>query len=70
MQIPQYYLYKALRILRQLGYLKDAFSRGFVVISLLAAVGVGVIVYLVLCYMFKVEEVRNVVGKVRNKFRG
>lgn len=38
-------------------------------ISLLVAVGVGVIVYVVLCYVFKVEEVRDVVDKIMNRIR-
>lgn len=43
-------------------------SKLYNLISLLVAVGVGVVVYLVLCYLFKVEEVRDVVGKVRERF--
>ncbi|MDR7857533.1 murein biosynthesis integral membrane protein MurJ [Tissierella sp.] len=35
--------------------------------SLLVAVGVGVVVYLVLCYLFKVEEIRMVVKKIKDK---
>lgn len=42
-------------------------SKLYNLISLVLAVGVGVIVYLVLCYLFKVEEVRDVVGKVRER---
>ena len=36
-------------------------------VSLVAAVGLGVVVYGVLCYLFRVEEVRDVVGKVRER---
>lgn len=36
-------------------------------ISLLVAVGFGVLVYGVLCYVFRVEEVRDVVGKVKDR---
>ena len=42
-------------------------SKLYNLISLLVAVGVGVIVYLVLCYVFGVEEVMDVVGKVRER---
>lgn len=38
-------------------------------ISLLVAVGVGVVVYLVLCYVFKVQEVRDVTNKVVKRFK-
>lgn len=44
-------------------------SKLYNLVSLLVAVGVGVIVYLVLCYIFKVAEVRDVVWKVRERFR-
>lgn len=36
---------------------------------LLVAVGIGVVLYLVLCYVFAVEEVRGVVGKVRERIK-
>ena len=42
-------------------------SKLYNLVSLLVAVGVGVVVYLVLCYIFRVEEVRDVVGKVRER---
>ncbi|MSU02122.1 murein biosynthesis integral membrane protein MurJ [Tissierella pigra] len=42
-------------------------SKLYNLISLLAAVGLGVIVYGVLCYVFKVEEVRDVINKVKNR---
>lgn len=42
-------------------------SKLYNLVSLLVAVGVGVVVYLVLCYVFKIEEVRGVVSKVREK---
>lgn len=42
-------------------------SKLYNLISLLVAVGLGAIVYVVLCYVFKVEEVRDVVGKVKDK---
>lgn len=44
-------------------------SKLYNLISLLVAVGVGVIVYLVLCYVFGVEEVRNVAGKVKGRLK-
>ena len=40
-------------------------SKLYNLISLSLAVGVGVVVYIILCYVFKVEEVRMVVGKVK-----
>lgn len=43
-------------------------SKLYNLISLLVAVGLGVIVYGVLCYIFKVEEIRDIVSKVGNKF--
>lgn len=39
-------------------------------ISLFVAVGIGVVVYIILCYIFKVEEVRDVFGKVKDRFIG
>ena len=42
-------------------------SKIYNLISLLAAVGLGVIVYGVLCYIFNVEEVRDIVNKVKNR---
>ncbi len=39
-------------------------SKLYNLISLLVAVGLAVIVYGVLCYIFKIEEVRDVVDKV------
>lgn len=36
-------------------------------ISLLAAVGIGMVVYLILCYLFRVEEIRIVIGKVKQR---
>ncbi len=38
-------------------------------ISLLVAAGVGVLVYGVLCYVFNVEEVRELVGKIRTRLK-
>jgi len=38
-------------------------------VSLLVAVGLGVIVYGVLCYTFKVEEVRDILGKVMERIK-
>lgn len=40
-------------------------SKLYNLISLLVALGVGVIVYVILCYVFKVEEVRDVIKKIR-----
>lgn len=42
-------------------------SKLYNLVSLLVAVGIGVVVYVVLCYLFKVEEVREVVGKVKDR---
>ena len=36
-------------------------------ISLLSAVGVGVIVYGVLCYIFGIEEVKEIIGQVKDR---
>lgn len=44
-------------------------SKLYNLVSLLVAVGIGVIVYGVLCYVFKVEEARDIVGKVRQRFQ-
>ncbi|WP_352419468.1 murein biosynthesis integral membrane protein MurJ [Proteiniborus sp.] len=44
-------------------------SKLYNLISLLMAVGAGVVVYLILCYVFKVEEVGNVVGKVKRRLK-
>ncbi len=43
-------------------------SKLYNLISLLAAVGIGVVVYGVLCYAFGIDEVRNVVWKVKARF--
>jgi putative peptidoglycan lipid II flippase len=43
-------------------------SKLYNLVSLLVAVGLGVIVYGVLCYLFNVEEVRDVVNKVIERF--
>lgn len=45
-------------------------SKLYNIISLISAVLVGAVVYGVLCYIFKVEEVRDVIGKIRNTIRG
>ena len=42
-------------------------SKMYKLISLLVAVGLGVIVYGVLCYVFRIEEVRDLVNKVRER---
>lgn len=44
-------------------------SKLYNLVSLLVTVGVGVIVYLALCYILKVEEVRDAIGKIRERFR-
>ncbi len=44
-------------------------SKLYNLISLLVAVGLAVIVYGVLCYIFKIEEVRDVVDKVIKRLR-
>jgi putative peptidoglycan lipid II flippase len=43
-------------------------SKIYNLISLLLAIGVGAVLYSVLCYLLKVKEVRDVVGKVRKRF--
>lgn len=40
-------------------------SKLYNLISLLVAVGIGVVVYVVLCYVFKVDEVRDVIHKIK-----
>lgn len=45
-------------------------SKIYNLVSFLVVIGVGVVVYLVLCYVFKVEEVSDVVGKLRERLRG
>lgn len=40
-------------------------SKLYNLISLLAAVGIGVIVYGVLCYVFGIKEVKEIVGKIK-----
>ncbi len=42
-------------------------SKIYNLISLLVAVGLGVIIYAVLCYVFKVEEVRDVVNQIKKR---
>lgn len=42
-------------------------SKLYNLISLLVSVGGGVVVYLVLCYVFKVKEVKDMVGKIKDK---
>ena len=46
------------------GYL--GVSKLYNLISLLAAAGIEAVAYGVLCYVFKVEEVSNIVHKVRD----
>ncbi len=41
-------------------------SKLYNLISLLFAAGIGVIVYVVLCYIFGIEEIKEIVGKVKN----
>lgn len=45
-------------------------SKLYNLISLLVAVGVGVVVYIILCYIFKVEEVRSILEKIKDRFIG
>lgn len=42
-------------------------SKLYNLISLMIAVGLGIIVYGVLCYIFKVEEVRDIVNKIKTR---
>lgn len=44
-------------------------SKLYNLVSLLVAAGVGVVVYGVLCYLFGVDEVRDIVGKVMERIR-
>lgn len=43
-------------------------SKIYNLISLLLAIGVGAVLYTVLCYLLKVKEVRDVIGKVKKRF--
>lgn len=43
-------------------------SKLYNLISLLVAVLIAAIVYVILCYVFKVEEVRDIVNKIKNRF--
>jgi putative peptidoglycan lipid II flippase len=45
-------------------------SKLYNLVSLLAAVGTGVVVYGLLCYLFAIEEVRLIVEKVRERIAG
>jgi putative peptidoglycan lipid II flippase len=42
-------------------------SKLYNLISLLVAVGIGTVVYGLLCYVFGIDEVRNVVAKIRSR---
>lgn len=42
-------------------------SKLYNLISLLASVGIGVVVYGVLCYVFKVEEIRMIIKDIKHK---
>ncbi len=44
-------------------------SKLYNLISLLVAVGLAIIVYVVLCYLFKIEEVRDMVNKIINRLK-
>lgn len=44
-------------------------SKLYSLISLIAAVGLGVVVYGVLCYVFRLEEVSDIVDKVIERFK-
>ncbi len=44
-------------------------SKLYNLISLLVAVGLGVVVYGVLCYVFGIEEVRDMVDKIKIRFK-
>ncbi len=52
-------LYKALGV-----------SKLYNLLSLLVAILLGAIIYGILCYVFNVEEVRDVVDKIMDKIRG
>lgn len=59
MGVIVYYVYKEL-------YSILGVSKLFNLLSLVAAAGVGVIVYGLLCYMLGIEEIREIVGKSKN----
>lgn len=42
-------------------------SKLYNLVSLLVATGTGVIIYGVLCYVFGIEEVRVIVGKIKDR---
>lgn len=42
-------------------------SNLYKLISLFVAIGVGAVVYVISCYVFKIEEVRDVIGKIKLK---
>ncbi|WMM24319.1 murein biosynthesis integral membrane protein MurJ [Tissierella sp. MB52-C2] len=44
-------------------------SKLYNLVSLLVAVGLAVIVYGVLCYLFRIDEVRDMVDRIRERFR-
>lgn len=62
MEIVAYLVYRGL-------YKFLGLSKLYNLISLLLAVGLAIIVYLVLCYVFKIEKVRDGVDKVINRLR-
>ena len=45
-------------------------SKLYNAVALFVAVGVGAVVYAVLCYVFKVDEVRNIVGRIKIMMMG
>lgn len=62
MGVVSYFIYHGL-------YAILGISKLYNLVSLLVAAGVGVLVYGVLCYVFKVEEVRDLVGKIRTRLK-
>ena len=45
-------------------------SKLYNAVALFVAVGVGAVVYAVLCYVFKVDEVRNIVSRIKIMMMG
>lgn len=61
MGVAAYFIYH--EIYRMLGV-----SKLYNLIALLVAIGVGIVIYGLLCYMLKIEEVREIVEKVAKRF--
>lgn len=44
-------------------------SKLYNLISLIASVGIGAVLYVILCYLFKVDEIRDIITKVMERVR-